>query len=179
MSVLMAVVLLGVALFLVLDRKDAGSRKGNVDFEQKEGRKARGGTGYETENGGEKRRVKSKRVLRKWAKQQTTDSGLKYSILEEGEGEKPSPTDIVTVHYVGTLEDGTVFDSSRERNAPATFGLNQVIKGWTEGLQLMSPGGLYRFVIPPELGYGESAQGKIPANSTLTFEVELISFKAR
>lgn len=105
----------------------------------------------------------------------TTASGLKYEVLTEGSGPKPSATDNVTVHYKGTLTDGTVFDSSYDRGQPATFPLNRVIKGWTEGVQLMSPGSKYLFTIPPELGYGaQGAGGKIPPNATLVFEVELI-----
>lgn len=105
----------------------------------------------------------------------TTASGLKYEVVTEGSGAKPSATDNVTVHYKGTLTDGTVFDSSYDRGEPATFPLNRVIKGWTEGLQLMTPGSKYIFTIPPELGYGAAgAGGKIPPNATLVFEVELI-----
>lgn len=106
---------------------------------------------------------------------QTTASGLKYEVLTEGDGPKPSATDSVTVHYKGTLTDGTVFDSSYDRGQPATFPLNRVIKGWTEGLQLMPTGSKYRLTIPPELGYGAAgAGGKIPPNATLVFEVELL-----
>lgn len=106
----------------------------------------------------------------------TTASGLKYEVVTEGSGAKPSATDSVTVHYKGTLADGTVFDSSYDRGEPATFPLNRVIKGWTEGLQLMTPGSKYIFTIPPDLGYGAAgAGGKIPPNATLVFEVELIS----
>ena len=105
----------------------------------------------------------------------TTASGLKYEVLKEGSGTKPTATDSVTVHYKGTLTDGTVFDSSYDRGQPATFPLNRVIKGWTEGVQLMSVGSKYRFTIPPELGYGAAgAGGKIPPNSTLIFDVELL-----
>jgi FKBP-type peptidyl-prolyl cis-trans isomerase len=105
----------------------------------------------------------------------TTASGLKYEILKDADGPKPKATDNVTVHYKGTLTDGTVFDSSYDRGQPATFPLNRVIKGWTEGVQLMSPGSKYKFTIPPELGYGAAgAGGKIPPNSVLVFEVELI-----
>jgi FKBP-type peptidyl-prolyl cis-trans isomerase FkpA len=105
----------------------------------------------------------------------TTASGLKYEVLKDADGPKPSATDNVTVHYKGTLTDGTVFDSSYDRGQPATFPLNRVIKGWTEGVQLMSPGSKYKFTSPPELGYGAAgAGGKIPPNSVLVFEVELI-----
>jgi FKBP-type peptidyl-prolyl cis-trans isomerase FkpA len=104
----------------------------------------------------------------------TTASGLKYEILKDAEGPKPSATDQVTVYYKGTLTDGTVFDSSYDRGQPATFPLSGVIKGWTEGVQLMSPGSKYRFTIPPELAYGSRNMGKIPPNSTLTFDVELV-----
>ncbi|HXC51367.1 MAG TPA: FKBP-type peptidyl-prolyl cis-trans isomerase [Candidatus Limnocylindrales bacterium] len=105
----------------------------------------------------------------------TTASGLKYEVLTEGSGPKPSATDSVTVNYKGTLTDGTVFDSSYDRGQPATFPLNRVIKGWTEGVQLMSVGSKYRFTIPPELGYGAAgAGGKIPPNATLVFDVELL-----
>ena len=105
----------------------------------------------------------------------TTVSGLQYEVLTEGTGPKPSATDNVTVHYKGTLTDGTVFDSSYDRGQPATFPLNRVIPGWTEGVQLMSVGSKYKLTIPPNLGYGAAgAGGKIPPNSTLIFEVELI-----
>ncbi len=105
----------------------------------------------------------------------TTASGLKYEVLTEGSGPKPSATDSVTVNYKGTLTDGTVFDSSYDRGQPATFPLNRVIKGWTEGVQLMNVGSKYRFTIPPELGYGAAgAGGKIPPNATLVFDVELL-----
>jgi FKBP-type peptidyl-prolyl cis-trans isomerase len=104
----------------------------------------------------------------------TTASGLQYKTTSEGTGLSPDSDDKVTVHYHGTLIDGTVFDSSVERGQPATFGLNQVISGWTEGLQLMKEGGKTTFYIPSNLGYGARAQGKIAANSTLIFDVELI-----
>ena len=103
-----------------------------------------------------------------------TESGLQYMVLKEGTGAKPGPTDNVTVHYTGRLLDGTVFDSSVD-GEPATFPLNRVIPGWTEGLQLMSEGAKYRLFIPSELAYGENGAGdKILPNSTLIFDVELI-----
>jgi len=105
----------------------------------------------------------------------TTASGLQYEVLKEGTGKKPKATDKVRCHYEGTLIDGTVFDSSYQRNEPAVFGLNQVITGWTEGVQLMSEGAKYRFYIPYRLAYGESgAGGMIPPFATLIFDVELI-----
>ncbi|MCB0659764.1 MAG: FKBP-type peptidyl-prolyl cis-trans isomerase [Saprospiraceae bacterium] len=106
----------------------------------------------------------------------TLPSGLQYEIMHQGPGgPKPSATDKVKTHYHGTFLDGKVFDSSVERGEPISFGLNQVIKGWTEGLQLMSVGDKYRFFIPSNLAYGEQgAQGAIPGNATLIFEVELL-----
>ena len=102
-------------------------------------------------------------------------SGLQYEIIMEGTGPKPTATSKVTCHYHGTLIDGTVFDSSVRRGQPATFPLNQVIKGWTEGLQLMSTGSKWRFFIPPNLGYGDrQVSAQIGPNSTLIFEVELL-----
>ena len=102
-------------------------------------------------------------------------SGLQYQIITEGAGAKPAASNKVTCHYHGTLIDGTVFDSSVQRGQPATFPLNKVIKGWTEGLQLMGVGSKWRFFIPPHLGYGDrQVSAQIGANSTLIFEVELI-----
>jgi len=108
-----------------------------------------------------------------------TASGLQYEIVKDTTGAKPKPTDQVTVHYTGKLINGTVFDSSVERGQPATFGLDQVIKGWTEGLQLMSPGSKYRFYIPSELAYGAGGQNGIPPNSVLIFDVELIGINQK
>jgi len=106
----------------------------------------------------------------------TTSSGLQYLVLQEGAGTKhPSATDQVKVHYEGKLLDGTVFDSSVERGKPISFGLNQVIKGWTEGVQLMVVGETARLIIPPELAYGDKGTGRdIPGGATLIFEVELL-----
>jgi len=104
-----------------------------------------------------------------------TSTGLQYEILQAGTGNKPGPTTMVTVHYEGKLIDGTVFDSSFKRNQPATFGLHQVIPGWTEGVQLMNEGATFRFHIPYELGYGaRGAGGAIPPYATLIFDVQLI-----
>lgn len=106
-----------------------------------------------------------------------TASGLQYEVINEGQGPKPTATTQVTVHYHGTTIDGKIFDSSVERGQPATFGLNQVITGWTEGLQLMSKGAKYRFFIPSELAYGSRGAGNaIGPNEVLIFEVELINF---
>ena len=107
----------------------------------------------------------------------TTESGLQYEVIKMGRGKKPAATDKVKVHYHGTLVDGTVFDSSVERGEPTEFRLDQVIKGWTEGLQLMPVGSKFRFVIPQELGYGSRNSGSIPPYSTLIFEVELLSIE--
>jgi len=105
----------------------------------------------------------------------TTPSGLQYLILNAGSGTlHPTASDRVTVHYHGTMIDGTVFDSSVDRGEPIAFGLNQVIKGWTEGVQLMVVGEKTRFYIPSVLAYGNRSAGKIPAGSTLIFEVELL-----
>ena len=105
----------------------------------------------------------------------TTASGLQYEVIKAGDGEKPKATDKVTVHYHGTLLDGKVFDSSVDRGQPATFGLNQVIPGWTEGVQLIPQGGKYRFFIPYDLAYGARGAGAdIKPYSTLIFEVELL-----
>lgn len=108
----------------------------------------------------------------------TLPSGLQYEVLEHGDpsGAHPGPTSMVTVHYEGRLPDGSVFDSSYKRGQPATFGVHQVISGWTEAMQLMKPGDKWRLFIPSELGYGaRGAGGSIPPHSALVFDVELIS----
>jgi FKBP-type peptidyl-prolyl cis-trans isomerase FkpA len=105
----------------------------------------------------------------------TTTSGLQYMVLRQGNGPRPKPGQKVKVNYVGTLLDGKKFDSSYDRGQPAEFGLDQVIKGWTEGVGLMPVGAKYRFWIPARLGYGEKGAGTdIPPNATLTFDVELL-----
>lgn len=103
-----------------------------------------------------------------------TASGLQYKVVSSGTGKKPNATDRVTVHYGGKLIDGTPFDSSIERGQPATFGLSEVIAGWTEALQLMREGDKWMIYLPSDLGYGEQGGGQIPPNSVLIFEVELI-----
>lgn len=111
---------------------------------------------------------------------QNTKSGLKYQVFEKGEGAKPKASDVVVVHYSGKLPDGKVFDSSLQRGEPAVFQLDQVIKGWTEGLQLMSKGAKYKFDIPAELAYGkEGRPPRIPPNQNLIFEVELVDVMAQ
>jgi FKBP-type peptidyl-prolyl cis-trans isomerase FkpA len=125
----------------------------------------------------EKSKVEGEKYLTENAKKEgvmVTESGLQYEVMSEGEGAKPVATDVVKVHYKGTLLDGTEFDSSYSRNEPTTFPLNRVIPGWTEGLQLMTVGSKYKFTIPSDLAYGDRDLGKIPANSTLIFEVELL-----
>ena len=109
---------------------------------------------------------------------QTTASGLQYKVETMGTGAMPVATDTVKVHYRGTLLDGTEFDSSYARNEPISFGLNRVIAGWTEGVQLMPVGSKFMFYIGPELAYGEGGGGPIPPNSTLIFEVELLDIEA-
>jgi FKBP-type peptidyl-prolyl cis-trans isomerase FklB len=109
----------------------------------------------------------------------TLPSGLQYTVLEAGSGKTPKAGDTVTVHYRGTLINGTEFDSSRKRNHPATFQVDRVIHGWTEALQLMQEGAKWQLFIPPDLAYGERGAGaKIPPNSALIFEVELLSVQA-
>lgn len=122
-----------------------------------------------------------KKFLAENAKQEgvvTTDSGLQYKVITEGEGKSPKATDTVTVHYHGTLPNGEIFDSSVERGTPSSFPLNGVIKGWTEGLQLMKEGGKYTFYVPSDLAYGPRARSeKIGANQVLVFDVELLEVK--
>ncbi len=128
---------------------------------------------------GEKNKTEGAAYLVENAKKEgvkTTESGLQYKVVSEGpeDGKTPTSTDQVKVHYHGTLIDGEVFDSSKNRGTPATFGVDRVIKGWTEGLQLMSEGDKFEFYIPADLAYGEAGGGPIGPNATLVFEVELI-----
>jgi FKBP-type peptidyl-prolyl cis-trans isomerase len=107
----------------------------------------------------------------------STASGIQYEVVKEAQGAKPKVTDTVVVHYIGTLLNGTEFDNSVKRGQPTEFPLNAVIKGWTEGLQLMSPGAKYKFYIPYNLGYGLNGNGPIPPGATLVFDVELLNIK--
>ncbi|TEW54605.1 FKBP-type peptidyl-prolyl cis-trans isomerase [Psychromonas sp. RZ22] len=130
----------------------------------------------------EKAAADAKAFLDKNAKAEgvtVTESGLQYSVITKAEGPKPSADDLVTVHYVGTLIDGTEFDSSISRGEPVQFPLNGVIPGWTEGVQLMSVGEKYKFVIPADLAYGEKGAGPIPPGATLIFEVELLAIDSQ
>lgn len=106
------------------------------------------------------------------------ESGLYYEIIEPGEGEKATAEDEVRLHYTGTLVDGTVFDSSHQRGEPATFPVNRVVPGFSEGVQLVAPGGRIKLYIPPELGYGDQAPGQIPPRSVLIFDVEMLEVLA-
>ena len=129
------------------------------------------------EHAGEENARLGKEFLEQNAKQEgvkVTESGLQYLVVKEGDGKKPGPNDSVTVHYTGRLIDGTVFDSSVERGEPATFGVGQVIAGWTEALQMMTEGSAWRLFIPAELAYGSHGTGPIQPNSTLIFDVQLI-----
>ena len=109
----------------------------------------------------------------------TTDSGLQYEVLVAGDGDSPAPTDLVTVHYTGTLIDGTVFDSSVQRGAPAEFPANRLIAGWVEALQLMRVGDKWMLYIPPELAYGDRGAGPdIGPDATLIFEIELLGVRS-
>jgi FKBP-type peptidyl-prolyl cis-trans isomerase FklB len=136
----------------------------------------------ERKKAGEKNLAEGKAFLAENAKKEgvkTLPSGLQYKAIKEGDGPMPKATDTVTVHYRGSLIDGTEFDSSYSRNQPATFPANGVIKGWTEALQLMKTGAKWELFIPPDLAYGERGAGQvIGPNSTLIFEVELLSIAA-
>ncbi len=160
-----------------LDPKDAAQVK--QSFFQKRAEKAN----KERIEAGKKNLEEGKKFREEYAKREQvhqTDSGLMYEVLKEADGPKPKATDRVTVHYRGTLIDGTEFDSSYKRGKPATFPLNGVIKGWTEGLQLMSVGSKFKFVIPPELAYGANGAGRaIGPNATLIFEVELLGIESQ
>ena len=130
---------------------------------------------------GEKHKMEGQKFLEENKTKESvkvTDSGLQYEILTEGKGQSPTAKDTVEVHYRGTLINGIEFDSSYKRNSSISFPLNGVIKGWTEGLQLMKEGAKYKFYIPPALAYGEKGAGQnIPPHATLIFEVELLKIK--
>ena len=106
-----------------------------------------------------------------------TESGIQYLVITEAEGDKPAATDTVKVHYTGTFLNGDTFDSSVDRGEPAVFPLNRVIRGWTEGVQLMSVGAKYKFTIPADLAYGPAGSRSIPGNSVLEFEIELLEIQ--
>ena len=132
---------------------------------------------------GKKAKEEGEKYLAENAKKEgvvTLPSGLQYLVIKEGNGKRPKATDKVKCHYEGMLVDGTLFDSSVQRGEPATFPLNQVIAGWTEGLQLMTEGSKYRFFIPYDLAYGERGAGaQIPPFAALVFDVELIEVKGK
>ena len=157
---------------------DGGAGQGNDDSLPKGND---GKTGGANKEAGDKNAADGEKFLAENKKKEgvkTTASGLQYKVLKEGTGESPKETDTVVTNYKGTLLDGTEFDSSYKRNEPATFPVNRVIKGWTEALQLMKPGAKYQLFIPSALAYGERGVGKdIGPNSTLIFEVELLSIK--
>ncbi len=139
--------------------------------------KAQAAQGAKAEAEGKENREKGEKFLAENKKKpgvKTTASGLQYEVITEGKGASPKATDVVKVHYKGTLIDGTQFDSSYDRGQPAEFPLNGVIRGWTEGLQLMKVGGKNRMVIPSDIAYGPQGRPGIPPNSVLVFEVELI-----
>lgn len=126
---------------------------------------------------GATRRAEGQAFIQEFEQQEgvvTTDSGLRYRVLEEGEGETPGPADTVTIHYEGRLPDGEVFDSSHRRGEPARFPVQGVVPGFSEALQLMRPGGRYEIVLPPELGYGDQAPPTIGPGATLIFTVEML-----
>jgi len=158
---------------LKLSEDDAGKAK-QAFFKQQSEKRA-----TEQKAAGEKNKADGAAFLAENGKKKgvtTTKSGLQYEVIKKGNGAKPKATDKVTVHYRGTLIDGAEFDSSYKRGQPVTFPLNGVIKGWTEGVQLMPAGSTFKFVIPSELAYGSNGAGpKIGPDSVLVFEVELIS----
>ena len=157
---------------LKVDEREA--QKTVQDFFEQQEKKQR----QKAEEAGKAAREAGEKYLSENAKKEgvtTTASGLQYMVISEGSGKQPKATDKVKCHYEGMLTDGTLFDSSIQRGEPAVFGLNQVIAGWTEGLQLMKEGAKYRFFIPYHLGYGERGAGaSIPPFAALIFDVELI-----
>jgi FKBP-type peptidyl-prolyl cis-trans isomerase FkpA len=175
-----ALCVLVVAIFAVVRTGTTASWLGSSPAQRGGDQALREGLKVDSPRDGENKQLRTRHRLREDVRREvTTKSGLVYTVLEKGKGEHPGPSSTVKVHYVGTFEDGTVFDSSRDRGSPADFPLNAVIKGWTEGVQLMKPGARYRFEIPPDLGYGDTgARELIPPGSTLIFEIELISIEA-
>lgn len=176
-----ALYVLVVAIFAVVKTGTAASWLGSSPAQRGGDQRLREGLKAEkSPRDGENKQLPTRYRLREEVRQKVmTESGLVYLVREEGTGEHPGPSSTVKVHYEGTFEDGTVFDSSRDRGDPAVFPLNAVIKGWTEGVQLMKPGARYRFEMPPNLGYGDTGASElIPPGSTLIFEIELISIEA-
>ena len=173
---LSALVLLGLAAFFLVRGGRLLPESGENTEEKKRNTRSVTRSSSSDRTEGSRRLVKSDRILREKAEVAMTESGLIYEVLVQGDGRRPGPTSKVKVHYVGTFEDGKVFDSSREHGQqPLELPLNAVIKGWAEGLQIMREGAQYRFEIPPELAYGDSGTGgRIPPGSTLIFDVELI-----
>ncbi|PID83644.1 hypothetical protein CSB11_00325 [Candidatus Campbellbacteria bacterium] len=153
--------------------------KEEIEKKEKEIKNKKVGAEKKVKEESEKKNIEknNKKENMETGKVYTTESGLKYEVLKLGGGNKPQITDTVEVHYHGTLEDGTVFDSSVQRGEKISFPLNQVILGWQEGLQLMPVGSKFKFTIPAELAYGQQALPGIPAESTLIFEVELFDIK--
>ena len=173
-----ALCVLAVAIFLAVGSGTTALLTGSSPTQRGSGKNALDVSNSDAPSDGDLKMGRTRHSLREAKTEFVTESGLVYMVREEGEGEHPGPNSIVKVHYDGMFEDGTVFDSSRERGAPACFPLDAVIKGWTEGVQLMKPGAKYRFKIPPNLGYGDSGAGAtIPPNATLIFEIELISIE--
>jgi FKBP-type peptidyl-prolyl cis-trans isomerase FklB len=156
----------------LLPEEEMSKAKRDHSMAQREQRKK------EREEQGKKNKAEGEKFHKENAKKEgvvTLESGLQYKILKEGKGDKPAETDRVKVNYKGTLIDGTEFDSSYKRNRPATFGVNRVVKGWTEALQLMPVGSKWQIFVPSELGYGErGSRDKIGPHATLIFEVELL-----
>jgi len=168
-------------VMMAFQQEQAKGQAARMEAAQKE-RSAQGKAAYEKAvAAGDKTAVASRDFLATNAKRKevtATASGLQYEVMKEGAGEKPASSSSVTVHYHGTLPDGKVFDSSVQKGQPASFGLSQVIPGWTEGLQLMQKGAKYKFFVPSYLAYGEQGYPPdIPGNAALVFEVELLGIE--
>ena len=180
MRSLFPILCLATALGLTACDSKSGSSSNASPADSSSGNSAAGGSNAEASESGEGKPTKTgpREAIAK-PETKTTASGLKYTVLKKGSGNvNPKATDTVTVHYHGTLLNGTVFDSSVDSGQPASFPLNQVIPGWTEGVQLMVVGDKFKFEIPANLAYGaQSPSPLIPPNSTLVFEVELLGIQ--